>query len=588
MRHNSYKMAKQSKRKFRNFFLMPHHPVQKQYESLRAYYCENLTRKAVCKKFGYELITFVSLVSRFESGETNILPEKKRGPKEKKTEKLLIEKIISLRKNNFSSYDIYEEISKETSIRTIQRILREEGFAKLPRRTNIQKGLTKDGSLLPEVSTQINWNKMKPKTFSCQVAGIFLFVPYLLKLDIPSMIKQSGLPGTSKISSLSSVLSILALKLIGQERLSQITDYNFDNGLGLFPSLNFLPKTTCITSYTYGIDKQMTLDLMGGFVKKINKLSDDNYPSNTINLDFHTIPHFGEKEKNALQKHWAGARNKRLTGALTFLAQDSESKMLNYCNTDLRGEDASGEIINFVNFWIDVKGIFKGNLVFDSKLTTYGHLNDLNKRDIKFITLRRRGKNLIEEAYNMPKEKWQTIDLRIPKRKFNRFKVHESEVQLTDYDGSVRQIIIKEHGRVEPTFVITNNRELAVKEVVTIYAKRWRIENKIGELVKFFSLNALNSPIMIRIFFDVLLTLIADSLYRLFAQELEGFEQMTAKSIFSKFIDTTGKIEIREKQIIIKLRRKSHSPILKSLSTFKMPHRVPWLDDRELIFEWKN
>lgn len=588
MRHNSYKMAKKSKRKFRNFFLIPHHPVQKQYEALRAYYCENLTRKAVRKRFGYELSTFVSLVSRFESGETDILPEKKRGPKEKKTEKQLIEKIISLRKSNFSSYDIYEEISKKTSIRTIQRILKEEGFAKLPRRTNIQKGITKNGSLLPEVSTQINWKKMKPQTFSCQVAGIFLFVPYLLRLDIPGMIKQSGLPGTSNISSLSSVLSILALKLIGQERLSQIIDYNFDSGLGLFPSLNFLPKTTCITSYTYGIDKQTTLDLMRSFVKKVNSLSNENYPSNTINLDFHTIPHFGEKEKNALQKHWAGARNKRMTGALTFLAQDSESKMLNYCNTDLRREDASEEIINFVDFWVDVKGIFKGTLVFDSKLTTYSHLNDLNKRHTKFITLRRRGENLVEKAYNMQEDKWQTIDLKIPKRKFNKFKVYESEIPLKDYEGSVRQIIIKEHGRVEPTFVITNNRELTVKEVVTIYARRWRIENKIGDLVKFFSLNALNSPIMIRIFFDVLLTLIADCLYRLFAQELEGFEQMTAKSIFSKFIDTTGKIEIRERQIIVKLRRKSHSPILKSLSTFKMPHKVQWLGNRELIFQWKN
>ena len=36
-------------------------------------------------------------------------------------------------------------------------------------------------------------------------------------------------------------------------------------------------------------------------------------------------------------------------------------------------------------------------LIFDSKLTTYGNLNRLNQQGIRFITLRRRTRKLLQE-----------------------------------------------------------------------------------------------------------------------------------------------------------------------------------------------
>jgi hypothetical protein len=35
------------------------------------------------------------------------------------------------------------------------------------------------------------------------------------------------------------------------------------------------------------------------------------------------------------------------------------------------------------------------------------------------------------------------------------------------------------------------------------YARRWRVENGIAEAVKFFHLNALSSPILVKVHFDV-------------------------------------------------------------------------------------
>ena len=72
---------------------------------------------------------------------------------------------------------------------------------------------------------------------------------------------------------------------------------------------------------------------------------------------------------------------------------------------------------------------------------------------------------------------------------------------------------MKGNGREEPAFLITNDRKSSTKDIVNSYAKRWRIENSIAEAISFFNLNKLSSPILIKIHFDVVLTMIADTLY---------------------------------------------------------------------------
>jgi IS4 transposase len=92
---------------------------------------------------------------------------------------------------------------------------------------------------------------------------------------------------------------------------------------------------------------------------------------------------------------------------------------------------------------------------------------------------------------------------------------------------------MKDHGRAEPTYVITNNRELELVDVLAVYARRWRIENKLAELVDFFNINALSSPIMVRIHFDLLLSVAASFLYQFFAKDLPRFENHLAPDIFN-------------------------------------------------------
>ena len=107
------------------------------------------------------------------------------------------------------------------------------------------------------------------------------------------MVEEAGLPGTKAIPAVSYLLSFLALKLLGTERYAHVSEHAFDPGPGLFAGLNVLPKCTAISTYSYGLDGVHLLRLQQSFVKQAVKLK--LYEGDIINLDFHTIPHFGEE-----------------------------------------------------------------------------------------------------------------------------------------------------------------------------------------------------------------------------------------------------------------------------------------------------
>lgn len=569
------------------YFQNPKEPSQKRYEALRAYFLESLTQKEAAKKAGYSISTFQSLVSNFQNGKVEFFLKPQYGPNRRQASDFIHERIVSLRKSNHSVYEIKDILSKEgfnTSIQTVNRIISDEGFTKLPRRTKEELGITKKNTLLPVISTKIDFDQLESYKFECHVGGIYYFIPYILQTGLYELISLAPFPETSKISKINSIFSILALKLIGHERLSKISSYNHDTGFGFFAGLNVPPKTTATSTYSYMVDKETIQSFMKEFISQMRTSYSQYYQGETINLDFHAIPHYGEQSE--MDDNWVGAKHQRLKSAMTLFAQDGESRHLLYANTDIDRADESNEIVNFVNYWTDVKGIIEQTLVFDSKLTTYEILEDLDAKEIKFITLRRRGKKLIEDANNIPEKDWIKVDLKKEKRKFNKFKMYESEITLPRTNLKVRQVIFKDHGRQVPTFLVTNNRDVELETLALHYANRWLIENKFAELVDLFNLNALSSPFMIRIYFDVVLTIVADTLYRLLAKDLKRFEDCTPKTIFSDFINCRCNGEVVGDEIIIKMKKKATTPVFKSNDVFKKSYLIPWLGNKRLRFDW--
>jgi hypothetical protein len=348
--------------------------------------------------------------------------------------------------------------------------------------------------------------------------------------------------------------------------------------MGLFAGLNVLPKVTAMSTYSHSLDEVHILRLQREFVEQGKRLG--LYDGKFVNLDFHTIPHYGEE--SVLEKHWAGARGRTMKGALTLFAQDAESKLLLYTAADIQKSEADDQVLSFLTFW---KKVYRGvdpTLVFDSKFTGYSQLSKLNQQEIKFITLRRRGEQLVSSIDKI--DDWKRIHIPHPKRKFPDPLVHESTIQLRNYEGLVRQVIVRGNGREKPTFLITNDMDQPLDLLVGNYARRWRVETGIAEAVKFFHLNALSSSILIKVHFDVCLTMIADTLYSMLARKLRGFEQCDAQTIYRHFIQGKGTVTIKSDEISVAYPRRAHNPILRAVPWEKLPAQHPCFPDAKLSF----
>ena len=525
-----------------SFFTHPKLEWQRRYEAMRASFVERMPARIVSQRFNYSESYIRLLRHLFIHGKIDFSEPHPEGKKNRyRVTAATREKIKQWREHNMSSGEIAQCLCDdgiELSVRTIERVLREEGFSKLPRRSRLKINMTVKGTRIPDKSTTVSLCDLDGKQFHSDNAGLFLFTPFLSQFPLDKIIASAGLPGSKEIPAKNYLLSFLAMKLLGTERYAHAGDYGFDSVPGLFAGLNVLPKVTAMSTYSYSLDELHINRLQEAFIKHGNMLG--LYNGNVVNLDFHSIPHFGEKSQ--LERHWAGARNKTMKSALTLFAQDAATKLMLYTAADIKRTEADFQVHQFISFWKKVRRGVKPTLVFDSKFTEYAELSKLNRNGIKFITLRRRGKKLLESIGKI--KSWKKIEIPHPKRKYPNPLVHEEHVSLKYYDGLVRQVIVKGNGHEKPAMLITNDFQMPLELLVGNYARRWRVENGIAEAVKFFNLNALSSPILVKVHFDVVMTMMADTLYSMFAQRLRGFEDCDAPTIYRHFIRGKGSVVV--------------------------------------------
>ena len=566
----------------KDFFLKPLHPMHKHYEALRAAYVDQLSNKEIAQKFGYTLYSFKSLRRDYKKiNPEDIFRDLKRGPKGPQEKTLSArERIIELRKKNFSVIEIQERLKHEgiqLSVNHINKLLVNEGFTRLFRRTNRKRleALQQDRRY-PEVA---DIKRFVEKTeVSTGFGGIFLFLPLIKGLRLDELLRMDGFYGSKLIPSLSYLLSYLALKLIGKERLCHIDDVSFDYGLGVFAGLNVLPKSANISSYSYRHPSGLIRKLLKGFVKTL--YLQGYLVGKNINLDFHVIPHYGEEA--VLENHWVPTRGKGMKSVLSFFAQDLDTTFLCFSDGEVKREERNDEILEFVKFYEGSTGLLPERLVFDSKLTTYRNLNELNKRGISFVTLKRRGKNFMKQVARITE--WEKVRLDNIKRKYRLLEFAESHIDLKDYEGKLRQIIVTGTGREFPMCLITNDMKSSVKTIITIYSHRWRIENNIQENVDFFNLNALASPVVVKVDFDIAFTLIANTLYKILAQKTKWFKQATPRTISRNFIEVVTKVFIDEDSIRVKFGKKSYNPVIMEWVNSLEKMKISWWSNRTLEF----
>ena len=562
-------------------FLEPSNATHRQYEALRAFFVEEIPSEEAAKRFGYTAGSFRVLCHEFRTNPQRefFLPPAK-GPQVAPKVDQVREEVIVLRKQNLSIYDISRALEKDgkpLSPAAISLILKEEGFARLPRRKDDERpqGIRSEVAPVADVR-QLD---LSPRRFRTRFGGLFLFLPYLACIPFDHLLEQAEFPGSKMIPAGHAMRSLLALKLFGNARHSHIMSDVLDEGLALFAGLNQIPKRAFLTEYSCRIDpacypKLLTLwfDAMGSIGLKRGE---------SFDLDFHTIPFHGEDA--LVEKHYVSKRSRSQKGILVFLALDADQQVFCYSNADLQKAEQNDEILRFVEFWKSRTGAFPKELIFDSKLTTYANLSKIDKMGINFITLRRRSKKLIDEMRKEPVSAWRRIELHSISRLYRNPKILDRETTLAGYEGSIRQLTITDLGHEEPTLLITNQLTTSAVKLIDRYAHRMVIENSIQDGVDFFHMDALSSAVAMKVNCDVILTLMGSALYRLLGVKVgDGYQTSKSKHIFRDLINATGEVTIGKNDITVQLQKRAHNPHLIAAGFTNTDIQIPWLGNKHL------
>jgi transposase len=566
-------------------FQNPDSPAHRRYEICRAYFYESAPADEIAKRFHLHSCSVRAIVRDFARHPDidSLFTAARTGPKTSPKRDAIHERACALRHQGATLADIRAALQTDgfdVSESYLFRLLRRAGVAATRQRrsTPLPGEYAKDGSVVPEIADVRELALDDGRQFPTKAAGLFLFLPLLLDLDLPQAVSDAKLPGSKQIPPLQALLALLAPKLIGKRRVSHICDLCNDEGAGLFAGLNVLPKTTYATDYSYKTERAMTERLVAAVIAKI-PLGD---PPHSFNLDFHTIPFRGDEPD--LENHWVPMRNRGLPSVVAFVAQAVGRRVICYATANILRDEADRMVPKFADYWKEQTGHYPARLLFDSRATTYAGLNQLTQRQVGFITIRRRGPGMLARVERLPAERWQSCQITQSKGKRRRVQYVDEWVKLDDYEGTVRQLIVTGLGRESPTFFLTNDhpQPQTAREAIQTYARRNHVENQLGEQITFFHLDCLCSDVRLNVDFDLTLTVLADLLYRRLAERLKGFSRTSPSHLFRKFVDSSGDIEITAQGVIVRLSKLAHNPLLKEAGLTKPTQPVPWLGGRSV------
>lgn len=415
-------------------------------------------------------------------------------------------------------------------------------------------------------------------------AGIFLFLPLLATLRFDRLVQQADYPGSQMVPAANALLSLLTLKLLDKERLSHIDDFHCDEALGWFAGLNVLPKKSFATDYSYRTTRGHQHKLLQGWV---TKLAPCLFPeAKAFSLDFHPIGHRGEDTE--LENHYQPLRGKAGPSVQTFFASVHQSSVLCYSNANLTRDVQAQEIHEFIDFCQDFTLQNPLWLYFDSKLTNYAELSKVNQRQkpvVWFVTIRRRGSRILSRLGKLPAASWQKAVIDIPRRRHQKIQYVDERIQLKGYEGDIRQVAVQGLGRENPTLFLSNNFAVSVRDLVANYARRNGVEDALGTSVNFFHLDCLSSEVRLNVDLDTVLTVLANGCYHWLSHRLHGYAAAKPKSVYRKFVETSGAVEIAAgRRLVVSLDRRSHNPILREAELDKDCPRIPWLANHRLEF----
>jgi len=566
----------------------PRSGVQRRFEVCRAYFLEGETAPAIAARFRLHVGTVQAIVHDFadDPDVSQFFVATRPGGKTSPKREAVREHAAALRRKRWSLGEIHRQLraaGHEVSESYLATILREEGFSPLPRGGPPPRPgeRAQDGSEVPAVADVGELRLEEGRGVDTDAAGLFLFLPLLLEAEFSRAVSAAGYPGSEQIPAVQALLALLAPKLLGKRRVSHISDLATDEGAGLFAGLNVLPKTTYATDYSYRTERAMN----ERFVDALLRRFPFEEPPQAFNLDFHAIPFRGEKTD--LENHWVPKRRQGHPAVMAFVAQEASRRVMCYATANVLRQEADEMVVRFVEHWKQQRGEYPRRVLFDSRATTYPHLQELTDRHIGFITIRRRGAAMLRRIDELPAAAWQRCQVTQAKGKRRAVRYLDARVELDGCQGEIRQLVFDGLGHQSPTFLLTNDlpAPLTAREVIQTYAQRNHVEHSLGEKITFFHLDCLCSEVRLNVDFDLTLTVVAALLYQRLASRLKGFAEKTPHTLFRRFVNTRGRIAIQAGEVVVHFAKRTHNPILKEAGFQKPTGPVPWLGGRSVRME---
>ena len=274
----------------RRFFLEPANSKHRMYEALRAYFIDELPSAKVAEAFNYSPGSFQVLCHHFRrDADPNFFVSTRPGPRSQPKKSAARDLIVRLRKQNHSVYEISDALKEQQcplSPTAVREVLKQEGFAPLPRRLDDERPQGPRPTI--EAVADVRQMSLAPRTFTTTCGGLFLFVPDLVRLHLDSLVQAAHLPGSKMIPAGHALRACLALKLWSIERHSHVMALAADEGLALFAGLNVSPKKSYLSEYSSRVSHTQTTQLLAAWHDRVNPLG--LFDGTSFNLDFHSVP----------------------------------------------------------------------------------------------------------------------------------------------------------------------------------------------------------------------------------------------------------------------------------------------------------
>ncbi len=134
--------------------------------------------------------------------------------------------------------------------------------------------------------------------------------------------------------------------------------------------------------------------------------------------------------------------------------------------------------------------------------------------------------------------------------------------------------------------IITNEQRATARVLITRYARRMTIEQRLAEIIRAFYTDALSTTVNLNIDLDIMLAVLAQALLAALRARLPGYRNVTPDVIQRRFLETPGQITTTTttETITVRLERRAYTPVLRK-ATLPDDTRIPWLGNRIIRYE---